>query len=145
MSSIRVSVSSLVTLAGKKDGDKDLAKYSRLPENIQVALKEEMEENQRRASKQVAKQLVEILNFAEDRKQANVQRIRQIRAEERRLKQELEHIDQAQELAETEANFIPLCSTLGLIGRFELDNIAGSHPEVLKIPEKTVDSKKKSK
>lgn len=145
MRQIRVSVSSLVTLAGKKDGDKDLAKYSRLPANIQAALKEEMEENQRQASKQVAKQLVEILNFAEDRKQANVQRIRQIRAEERRLKQELDNIDKAQELAETKANFIPLCATLGLIDRFELNNIAGNHPEVLEIPEETVDSKKKSK
>lgn len=145
MSIVRVSVQSLVTLAGKKDGDKDLEKYNRLPKNIQEALKEELEENQRKASKQVAKQLVEILNIAEERKRQNVQRIRQIRAEERRLKQELEHIDQAQELAETEANFIPLCSTLGLISHCELNNIADSHPEVLKIPEKTVDSKKKSK
>ena len=142
---IRVSVESLVTLAGKGGGESDLQKYDRLPANIREALKEEMEANRRDASKKVAKQLVEILNLAEERKQRNVQRIRALRAEERRLKQELDDIDDAQELAESEANFIPLCKTLGLIHGHELRRLSNESPEVLETPKKKVDSKKKSK
>jgi hypothetical protein len=142
---MRVSIDSLVTLAGKDGSDSDLQKYEKLPQNIRDALKEEMEENRRNASKQVAKQLVEILNFAEDKKKRNVQRIRALRAEERKLKQELDTIDQAQELAESEANFIPLCNTLGLIHGSELRRLIHEHPDVLEIPEKKVDKKEKKK
>lgn len=142
---MRVSIESLVTLAGKGGGETDLQKYDRLPANIREALKDEMEANRRDASKKVAKQLVEILNLAEDRKQRNVQRIRAIRAEERRIKQELDDIDNAQELAESEANFIPLCKTLGLIDTQELRRLSNESPEVLDIPKKKIDSKKKSK
>lgn len=142
---MRVSTESLVTLAGKGSGESDLQKYDRLPANIREALKEEMEEARRNASKKVARQLVEILNFAEDRKQHNVQRIRALRAEERRLKQELDNIDAAQELAESEANFIPLCKFLGLIPNHDLRRLAQESPDILEVPEKKVDIKKKNK
>jgi hypothetical protein len=142
---MQVNVDNLLTLANKGSGEDDLKKYERLPDNIREALKAEMEESQRNATKQVAKQLVQILGLAEDAKQSKVEQIRSLRAQERQLKHELETLDKAQELAEKDANFIPLCLNLGLIAPHKVKSISIHHPKVLEYPEKNVDNKKKKK
>lgn len=140
--SVRISIESLVALAGASKQEDDLAQYSKLPEGVREALKAEMEREREEASRDVAKSLVQVIKISESEKEKAVNRIRLLRAEVERMKTFLNRLDDAQELAESDGNFIPLCSTLGVLPHHEIIRLGQEKPELLEIPKKKVDSKK---
>lgn len=109
----RLNIVPLVRLADKGLAS-ELAEYGSFSPDIQEALKQEMEEEKKKAAQTAAKEIIKLVKTADNRIEQNVLNIRRLRKKEKELKKEMEAISDAKAIGMKSSNFVPLALAVGV-------------------------------
>lgn len=99
---------------------KDLADVGLLPVDIREALKEQMEQQAKTAAADAAKEIMGLLKTHDEKMEDFVLQLREVRAQEKRIKESMEALGKAKKYGLATSNFVPLALKTSKLFLFDL-------------------------
>lgn len=109
---------------------KQIEDFGGLQLDIREALEEMQKEEQKTVALQAAKEVMRVLNAANNHIESNVLTMREARKTEQRAKEKIVAINKAKAYGKATNNFVPLSVLLGLVAEYQVEN-----KDLLKIDE----------